>query len=234
MKHSPRLLPYCTIIAGVLGFLLRLWLYAGINSQGLLPSPHIAQALLWVLTALFLVFLALYIRRLAPFKAMPQHFSVSVLSAVGAAAGALAIVCFAFAETASHRDPLSFLTLAAGIFAAAGLLTLSYCRFKAKTPSLLSFVAAIVFIILYTVSQCRIWGSEPQLQKYVFHLFAWVFLMLSVYHHAVFAVQGSDYKKLVFCNQAALFFCCLSLNTSILYLPLAVWMGTDLIVPREA
>lgn len=233
MKRSPRLLPYCTLIAGFLGFLLRLWLFSGIDQNGLLPASHIAKPLLLILTFLFSVFLIFYVRRLNVTDFRSKQARFSLLRALGTAVGAAGIAYYCVTGILSHGDLFSFLTLAAGLCAAAGMLMLSYCRLKGKTPPLFPFCAAVLFFIFHTVSQCRIWGAEPQMQKYCFSLLSSVFLMLSIYHQAVFAVQGTGFRRLVFCNQAALFFCCLSVNNSPFYLPMAFWMAADLPTGQE-
>ena len=56
MKHPFRshILPYFTVAAGVLGLILRIWLFSATDSKGLLPAGHPADYALYLLTALTL------------------------------------------------------------------------------------------------------------------------------------------------------------------------------------
>ncbi len=233
MKQSTRLLPICTLLAGAVGFLLRCWLYAGIDQNGLLPAPHTASTLLSVLSGLFILCLFLLTRKLPPVTQAPGPGTPTMLGAVGTVFGGLGVVYFSFTARFINSDVFYFIMLAAGLLAAVSMLVLAYCQMKGSVPHVILYSAVVVFLALGTIFQCRSWGAEPQLQKYLPCLLAEVFLMLTVYHQAVFTLLGRDYRKLIFCSQAALFFCCLSLQTGLFYLAMAIFLATNLPRPRE-
>ena len=55
---KPSYLPVVTLSAGCLGLALRIWLFlGGTDEKGLLLSSHPANALIFILTALFLGYL---------------------------------------------------------------------------------------------------------------------------------------------------------------------------------
>jgi len=118
----------------------------------------------------------------------------------------------------------------AGLLAAVCMGCLVLCRYKGIRPSFLFYTVITVFFMLHAVNQCRLWSSEPELQRYFFQLLACVLLMLTAYQHCVMTVRKGSRQWFVFSSQASLFFCCLSANTGgvVFYLCMAAWLALDL------
>ena len=89
---NTRLLPWITLGAGFLGFLLRCWLFAKEDSKGLLPATHASLVLLFVVTGLFVAALAFLVQSLYPIKKYSRLFPAGILRAVGCGAGAAGIL----------------------------------------------------------------------------------------------------------------------------------------------
>lgn len=232
MKNSlkPAILPWFTLGCGGLGLALRLWLYASADKKGLLAAGHPAATLLLILTALTLAALFLCVRPLKPIGKYTRLFPPGMGRAVGCAAGALGILAGAIHQYGSHGGFIHLFTLIVGVFAAICLGKTGRNRLQGSRPSFLLHTAVTVFFILYAVCNCRVWGAEPQLQEYFFSLLACIFLMLTGYYLSVLDTRKASRRWLVFSNQAALFFCCLSLNgeNRMFYLGMLLWLALDL------
>lgn len=228
---KPTILPLFTLCAGVLGFLLRIWLYAtGVDEKGLIITSHPANALIFILTALVIAVLFLCTRSLNAKHSYSELFPGSKTGAAGCFAAAAGILVTDTVEIFLKRDPITTATLILGLAAAACLLFLGFCRLKQLRPSFLFHTVVTVYMMLHPLSQYRLWSSDPQLQNYCFQLLASVFLLLACYHRTALDVKGGNCKWYALYNQAALFFCCLSLNTGswLFYLTMAVWTATNL------
>lgn len=229
---KPTLLPLFTLIASLVGFGLRLWLFlTGTDERGLLPANHIAGILSFVLTAIVLAVLVLCTHKLTPLNSYSKLFPAWPLAGIGCAAAAAGILYVNIRDLLVQPDVITIATLVLGLVAAAALLILGFCRLKGNHPSFWLQAAVTVYFMLHLVSQYRLWSSESQLQVYFFPLLASVFLMLTAYHGAVLdADKKANRRGYAFCNQAALFFCCMSLQGSSwpFYLAMAAWLGTNL------
>lgn len=226
----PNILPWFSLGCGGLGLALRLWLYGDMDENGLLPKAHPAEALLFILTALTLAALFLCVRELKPINKYSRLFPADIGRALGCAAGALGVLVGSVFQLGSNGGALGVPIFVTGILAALSLGLTAFYRLRGRRPSFLLHTVLTVFFMLYTVGRCRIWSAEPQLQEYVFSLFACVCLMLTGYYLSVLDAHGGSRKWLVFSNQAALFFCCLSLNEEnrLFYLGMVLWLALDL------
>ena len=107
---------------------------------------------------------------------------------------------------------------------------LALCRRKHLKPHELIHVVILVFLMFHAVARYRTWSITPQLQLYVFQLFASVFLILHTFYRGSITGKRSSQQWHVFTCQAALFFCCLSLTGDDFpfYLAMGAWTATDL------
>ena len=226
---KPQLLPWITLGLGGIGLALRIWLQSAVDEKGLLPQDHIAQILLFVLTAVLLVVLFLCARPLSPVGKYSRLFPASLFRALGCAAGAAGILIAAIGQFSSS-NVLGIATFVLGLPAAACLGYIALCRYKAIQPSYLFYAVITLFLMIYTVCRCRNWGSEPQLLEYFFQLLTSVFLMLTAYYQTVLTSQKGSRRWFVFCSQGAAFCCCVSLAgpDKIFYLLMSAWLCLDL------
>ena len=238
--HTPRLLPWFTLGAGLVGIGLRLWLQlTGIDFLGLYISGHPATTLLFILTALtlpVLVLCALPLNTGLPYRKL---FAPSMPNLIGCGIAGLGILVTDLTELLQRTDVVTIATLALGIPAAVGLFFSGFCRLRGKRAAFLWRCLIVIYFTVHLLSQYRSWSSEPQLMEYFFPLLASVFLMLSSYFRATLEVDQKSRRWFVFSNQAALFFCMLSVigEGGFFYLPMAIWAATELcslkIAPRR-
>jgi len=224
-------IPIFTLAAGIIGLALRAWLFfGGTDQKGLLVSSHPANALTFILTALVLVVLFIYIRPLNAVDRYRQLFPRTVLPAVGCIAAAVGIAWVTLRDLHLKTDPITVISLVLGVLAFISLLLLAYCRFRRIRPVFFLHMIVTVYLMFHLISQYRLWSAEPQLQVYFFPLQASVFLMLTGYHNAVLDARKSKRNWFVFCNQSALYCCCLSLwsDSWLFYLSMGFWMLSSL------
>lgn len=228
---KPSILPVFTLCAGVVGLALRAWLVlAGTDEKGLLVTTHPAHALVFILTAVVMAVLFLCIRTLRSVKRYQDLFPNPILSGIGCLVAAVGILWVNIRDLLLRRDPVTYFCLLLGVLAIAALVVIALCRFQKRRPTCYFHAIITVYLMLHLVSQYRLWSAEPQLQVYFFPLLASVFLMLTAYHSCVLDARKGNRRWFVFCNQGALFCCCLSVwsESWLFYLSMGLWMYTGL------
>lgn len=227
----PALLPVFTLIAGLLGLVLQLTLYlTGFDEKGLLVTGHPAGVFLYILTALVLLALLLMVRSLNDIRKYSRLFPASLLSAIGCFAAAAGIVLTAVTEILKQHSFFTILSTVVALAAAAGLVLVGLCRRKGLCPDFGPHALLTVYFMIHLIAQFRVWSAEPQVLLCFFPLLSSIFLMLTAYHATCLDAQRGHRRWYAFCNQAALFFCCVSLVSSnwLFYLSMALWVGTNL------
>lgn len=224
MKNPFRfsILPYFSIGAGGLGLCLQLWLQAGTDEKGLLPASHPATVMVYILTAL--VFATVY---LATRQVTAPSFSKNfrhMAEGIGSLAGAVSLLLHTLT---GDRGTLS---LAVGAVGCVLLLWWALLAFQKKPFPYGLGAAVTVALMVSTVTQCRIWGSVPQVQQYFFPLLASLFLILTAYHRTTLAAKQGKRTTLAFFSQGALFLCCVAAATDpALYLGMGCWTAAQLL-----
>lgn len=221
MKHSvkPGLLKLFALSAGLLGLMLRLVLYfTAVDQKGMLIAGHWAGVSQWVLTALVVVLIFVLT---AGMDGPTGHKAVRpapIPAALGCFALAAAIGCDALAALADfpHATTMGALILAwAGwalkFLSAAALVCTGICRVTGRKSWLLSHALLSAFFAVRMVSQYQQWSADPQMLDYVFHLCAFVALMLTAYHQAAFDADMGRHRPLWLLSLVAVYLCALSL-----------------------
>lgn len=227
---KPRYIPLLALGGGVLGFMLRLWLFAtGIDEKGLILTGHPANSLLFLLTAAVLLGLYLCLRPLTGTPTYKRLFKHSRISAAGCWVGAFGILVTESRAILQPQSAPNLPLFLLGIVAAVCLGMLGLCRLRGARPRVLIPGCITVYLMFHLVSQYRGWSAEPQLQVYVFPLLASICLMLRAYHRATLDARSGSRRWYVFFNYSALFFSCLALCSDqwSFYLAMAVWTATS-------
>lgn len=227
----PRILPYMTLIAGAVGFLLRLGLQnTGIDEKGLLVPYHPAGILLYILTAFFMVALFLCVRPLKGVSRYSKLFPKSMLSAVGCVLGAAGILYTALEQAFGQPDVLTILSALVAVGAAVCLVRVGMYRQKGTHPSFWHHTIVTVYFMLQLICQYRYWSPEPQFLLYFFPLLSSIFLTLTAYQATCLDARKGRRRWYAFFNQAALYFCFVGLVSEywVFYLAMGLWTGTNL------
>ncbi|MBQ3528934.1 MAG: hypothetical protein IJA47_00400 [Oscillospiraceae bacterium] len=232
MKDSLRRIafPWFAILAGVIGLALQSWLLSSAGNRGLLPSPHIATSVCLLLLAATLEVCLLAVLKFPPTGEYAELFPRSPIAAAGTAIAAIGMLISAFSMPATGI--LKLLTPITGILAGIALLVTAYYRFKGLQPNCLFHSAVAVFFIIRTMACCQSWGSEPQLQTYLFPLLAALLLLIASYYRAELDVMSKSSRWYIFFSQGALM-CCLSSGAhsqGLFYLSAALWLASDYFV----
>ena len=231
---AQKLLLPVTLLLGLAGLLLRFWLYqSGVEKTGLLDGSHPANILSYVLLFLtlgYLIFTAFQFP-----KTGNGNVPSSNIAALGCLVAAVGLLISNVLDLAQSNDTISTICSILGLAAGFGMLYLGIQRKNGQTGSLIVFTVVISYFMTHLVGQYRFWSAEPQLQHYLFPLLSSVFLMLFAYHRAALDVTGQSFRRYIIFNQAALFFCCMSLNTDnwLFHASMAIWAATDLHIPQQ-
>lgn len=223
-------LPRFTLAAGVLGLLLRVMLYIiGTDEKGLFITGHPAAVLTWLLVAITLVAIGVYVMPLKQTPVYKKMFPAAKLPFIGCIVAGVGILAVDLFEFLGQADPVTTICLIVGIVAAGCLLYTGYCRYLGIHPGFLFRAMVTVYFIVHLVSQYRMWSAEPELQAYFFQMMASIFLMLSAYFRATLDAGIGNRRKYVFANQGAVFFCCLACvgESGLFYLTMGFWMFTE-------
>lgn len=229
---KPQKLPWLVLGAGILGAVLRAWLYAaGTDGRGLLVGTHPAHWLLWLLCAGTAVLLLLGTADLKQAGKFSFNFPASTTGAIGAAVAAAGLLVTSLIRLLGAGDGLTRLDGFLGLLGAAALGFLSFCRQKGRHPSVLFHGILCLYWMLHLVFQYRQWSADPQIQDYCFSLLATVCLMLACYYSAAFAANAGRRRSHTLFHLAAVFCCLVNLphcDTPLFYLAMAAWMFSDL------
>lgn len=222
---KPHILPYLILAGGALGALLRIWLTGGADEKGLLMASHPALILLFILTAGAMALLFFTLKSVSKEQGYWQIFPASAADAALTGTAGVGILIFSLKTLFASQEPFTLLSGITGLAAAAALAYTGWCRLKRLRPSFLLHGIITVYLMVHTVAQYRIWGADPQWQLYFFPLLACIFLMLCSYQRMALDISESNRKTYLFYNQAALFFCLVSLwdKNWLFYLSMALW-----------
>lgn len=227
----PNYLPWISLGSGIVGLALRIWMYTdGVDAKGLLLQSHPANALSFLICAVFFIFLTLCVSALGHAPKHSQLFSGKPSVLLGNGIAAAAIILTGFSGLNALNGLFSPLYLLVELLSAASLLYIGWCSYKKQRISFLFHASVTACLMLRLITQYKVWSSEPQLQNYFFHLAASIFLMLTAYHRTALDARSGNRSAYVFFNQAAVFFCILSLaGTDWLYYgAMGIWALTNL------
>lgn len=224
-------LPYFTLGAGALGFVLRLWLMSTADSHGLLPPNHPANTLVWLLSGVFIIFLLFGCRSLLSANKYSFNFPAFLPGCIGTGLMAAGILICSLTELSAAADNISRAVAILGLLCVPVLGFLAHCRFKGAHPSYFFHALISIYLLLRLVSLYRQWSSDPQLQDYAFQLLATVFLMLASYHRITFDANIGSRRHYTFFALGAVFFCITALphcDSAAFFIAGAAWMFTNL------
>ena len=208
----------CTVIAGIIGFILRrIELKTVFDPETMLAEP--GAAVTWILIAfsvLFLAAMAFLLRRagaLAVEKGLPGAFgSYSPVPFYITALGCLAIFAggvllgVKVARLPGRNTADAVLALFA-ILSAVSAVYCAYSAFRRVSGSELGLFAVIpvVFLCYWLILSYRQRAIDPVLLDYVYEIMALVFLLLGFYYIAGFNFGHIRPRNALFCMNGAIY-----------------------------
>ena len=228
----PKFLPVLIAVAGMLGFLLRLWtLGSGPDKEMLYAPAPLAWTLLLILVAAVPVLIVLATRPLKQPLKYTQNFPASLISAVGCLLGALAMAMSGLQLFSGSPDIIQFLAAVAGVGSGLTLVAVALARLKGKQPNFLYHAVVCIFLALRIFHQCRSWSNQPQIGNFLFAFLSQICAMLATYQLCAFDVDMGDRRKSLFWSLSAAFLCLVELPSAenLLFTGcIAVWLLTNL------
>lgn len=228
---KPKNLPALTAALGGIGLVLRRVLYAvAVDEKNLLRSGHVLELLVWLVTIAAAVVIIAGVRKQAGSGRYEDNFGASLMGALGAAALAVGVFLTALTDGLAISG-LEQIRDMLGFAAAAALMAIAVFRWKGKKPFFALHAVVCVFFAIHLVSCYRGWSSNPQIQDYVFTLFACVGLMLFAYQQASFDVDAGKRRALLGVGLMTAFACFVAVSGTkytVMYLAGGIWILTNL------
>lgn len=231
MKKFLRFANFMSLGAGALGMALAAWLFsAGTDEKGLYPAGHIAWILLGILTAAVVIGAWLLTRQAGINRNYRQNFPRSLVAALGCAAGGIGLLSSGF-KTLATGKVLGLLAGALGIFAAIPLFWAAVCRLRGQRCKLPVYILPCFFFALQLFVLGQKFGSEPEMQRYLYRFWATLSMVPACYWLWSFDVNLGKRPDCLFwclvagyCNLVA----AVGNGQTLLHLTMAAWMLTTL------
>lgn len=213
MKRSVsyKRLPWLSAALGGIVAIARFGLYTLENSSGLLPHRHPLHSLSLAVAACALVLIGVSVRNLSGTDAYKPNFPFSRNRAQSSFLAGLVLLPVMSRILGSAAGSLELVWAVMG-FAACGLfLATAYFQMKGEKPHFLLYFGICLFLVVHTVCCYRIWSGNPQVEDYIFSVFACVFLTLFAYHKTVFSAGAGKRRMTLYTGLMAMFFCAAAL-----------------------
>lgn len=229
---KPKNLPLFAAAAGIIGWLLRRQLYIwGMDDKGLMVRNHPLELLLLVLTGVTLGILALGVRKLDGSERYEDNFSPSKVAAANHLLVGLAFLLTAVLNEPMMQGNLGTAWKVLGILSGPCFLLAGMARGKGKRPFFALHMIPCLFLVLHIINHYQTWCGNPQVQDYVFPLFATMALILFAYYTAAFEADTGKRRMHLFTGLAAIYLCMVAISrTEYLYLYAGglFWAQSDL------
>lgn len=229
LKRPGSVLKLVAVIGGLLGLLFRFWLEMdAIDDKGLLIPGHPAHICLWILClTVFPVLLLGSVRFQGATKKVPIPKRAPL-----AALGCVPAIMLLMLDIINNFQTVHAVFTLLSVMVLASLIVLALARLRGKTPPVLSHTAICVWMVVMLLQMYRDWSFDPQLHNYCFQLLAFVALSLATYQQAALDGGMGNFRKLWFWSLSAGFLCLTCLNAGVHYTAAAIWVLTNLPIPR--
>lgn len=229
---NPTRLPAAAAILGTITMILRVLLYGfGVDERNLLVENHPLEWAVMLLSLGALAFLCLEVRKLDGSDAYGENFFPSKAAMAGhfAAAGGIAVTLLGSAPRMPGYLGGGWLLL--GWLSPVCLVLAGLDRGRGKKPFFALHLVPCLFLMLHVVNHYQLWSGNPQLQDYVFTLFATLALLLFSFYSAAFDVEVGKRRMQLSMGLATVFLLTAELANTLypwLYLGGIAWALTDL------
>ncbi len=237
MRKLFRYTGWIAVGAGVVGALLRLlMLREGPDAEGLYRRNHPAWILLWVLGCAVVVLLFLLSRHAGKSRRYTENFPPSPLAALGTAVGAMGLLAVSIVGWMTTSGVTNRLMNGIGVVAALGLGYSAWCRFHGSRKQLLVHLILCLYFAVRVFNMGRLFGSEPQLSKFVLQFLASAAAMMAVYQLATFDVELGQRSGCVFWSLFAVYYCCTAIpgcEEWLFYATMAIFLLSNMCLLRR-
>ena len=209
MKRSVsyKLLPWPIILSGCIVLVLRFALYTMENQSSLLPARHPLYLVALLLAAVTGLVLAAFVLQLKGANTYESNFPFSRPRAQGSFLAGLLMFPMATGIYATAATTLELIWAALATGAAICFIASGYLQLKGEKPHFLLYAVICLFYVCHMVCSYQTWSGNPQVEDYIFSLFACIFLSLFAYQKSAFSVHMGSRQMLIFSGLMATFFC---------------------------
>ena len=223
--------PWLALILGVPAMACMAALRRMAMDEQLMFEPgHPAGLLLWALTAVMAVLLAVSLRRLGGKAKYARMFPASAPAAAGILAAGLGLLWTNLRDLASGGELIELVVWVLGLVSGVCLVYLAWCRWRGIRASFLLWSCVTAYLMLRLMLSYQTWSSQPELLHYFFPLLGSVCVTLAFYYRTAFCVgMGSRRMYLAFAQMGM--FCCLvtlAAGFDAFYAGMLLWSGLDL------
>ena len=214
-----------SIVAGLIGFGLQLWLnQTGMSANGLLLPGHNATYLLLglsVCTTLVLFYASTGVPKDMHYSTLGRAKKFSIAGNVLGISGILLAVLSGTLSTMISAVALAIMAI---------LIVQLYAQ-KNKSLNFWFCAGITTFLLLLPLLQYPVWCVETQAQNYIYPLFASISLLLAAYHRTEAEMGLFHSKRLVFFHAMAVYFgiVCATTELGAILCGLSLWRGFDLL-----
>ena len=226
MKQKCNLLPWLTLVAGILGAgLCLLFSRIGVDDRGLLPATHPIPILLAILTVGAFTMLFFGLRGITNSLPYGKLFPKKALTAAGCLIGGIGILAGSILTPVQSNSWIAIATSLCSVFAAASLLLVGWIHLNHMRPHFIFHAVVSIYFMLLLIASYQTWSTKPQFIIYLPRMLALIFLMISAYYRAALDAEMGKRRSFSFFNLGALFFCCMAAISSqwIFYLCMAAF-----------
>ena len=204
---SYKLLPWPIAAMGCMSLFLRFALYTMENQIGLLPARHPLYLASLVLAGAAASILLGFLPRLKGPQGYQENFPFSRPRAQGSFVAGLLMFPIAAGIFSSYTTILQLIWGVLGFAASVCLIASGYFQLKDEKPPFFLYLVICLFFVCHMVCSYQSWSGNPQVEDYIFSLFACIFLSLFAYQKAAFSTEMGSRRILLFSGLMAVFFC---------------------------
>lgn len=227
MKKFLRYSHLLTLLCGILGMLLMVWLRAGgPDEKGLYPARHPAWTLLGILTTVILVCLWLLSSKAGNHRGHRTNFPPSPMAAIGYVLAGSSMIC-ASLSLLENAQMLEMLTAILGLLSCCALFYGGFCRFNGTRSPISLHALPCLFFTLQLFCLGKSLGAETQISVYLYPFLSTLTSIPACYWLWSFEVdQGNRSQCLFWCMAAA--YCnlvaCIGSEQWMVYVSVALWL----------
>ena len=199
-----RFLPALAALSGVAGYCLRSELYTLADPSGLLPHGHIFHRSAVALSILVAILVSLgTLKEKDTLSSAPRSLGDGLLAILAGCC----LIPEAYYIYKVAANPINFLSCVLAFAAIPCLMYVGYCRIRGFHPLVFGNSLVCLFFAFYMVSKTQLWSAQPQIEQYLFPMFACITLSLGGYYRAALDANMCKRKPLLFFSLLALHFC---------------------------
>ncbi len=213
-RIAPAVLFLIVLGLGLIGMILLRWYVAAESDiQGLLPEGHPARMLLWAATVLVLILLLWEAVCSPGMGKYSRMFPPSLPALLGCCAAGAVIFFTSLGNLVEKPANLNLAMNILGVLTLPAMILVGWNRYRGTRPSFLLNLFVTVYFALAVFCRYRSRSFDPRFETYAFHILAQICLMIAACEQAAFSLPLGSRRRLTAASLGAMFFCCVALGS---------------------